>query len=324
MAGKKRCFSTIRALRRLHPGLLCRVLEKSPEYLVARGVALPEDPTLENMPYDAIKDACMVGDVPGELDDVLYYVSELGNKEGWDKIEREAAAGKLRMDFPRGNFSCADLAMLAWLHDWPRNRELLGQSHARVTIHRRSSYAHYPPTMDVRKMYRTPSNDGIGAFRQVMEDYFIREELGKGTSVVVYDYDMEIWFLIRYPGAIERFEAISDEGKEENHSYKPAEYDAVVYHKIYGDLRLNTNRPKDHAHYRMAFADLLFGMSNVFHPTEKVVRLDPLLGPCRGIFRCEDIRGLAAIAPIEVCFSDLALPGRLVTWRAEEGLSLLD
>ncbi len=71
MPGKKRCFVTIRALKRLDENLLCAVLGKFPEYLQARGLALPEPPDREILDYDAIKEACMSGDIPAELDDVL-------------------------------------------------------------------------------------------------------------------------------------------------------------------------------------------------------------------------------------------------------------
>jgi hypothetical protein len=214
--------------------------------------------------------------------------------------------------------------MKAWLHDWPRNMTILEGSYARATIHGRSSYVYYPLMRDVRGQYRKPSADDLAVFRQKMASYFVEQELGKGTSVVVFDFDVEIWFLIRYPGQIERHAAINDEGNEENHTYKPAEYDAVVYHKTYGDLRLNTNRAKDHGHYRIAFGHLLFNTSNVFHPTERIVSLEPLRGPCRGIFQCEDVKGLAAIELIEASFADMAEPGREVIWRAEPGCSLLD
>jgi hypothetical protein len=142
--------------------------------------------------------------------------------------------------------------------------------------------------------------------------------------VLPYDFEKEVWFLIRYPGQLERHPALSDEGVDENHTYKPVEYDAVVYHKIYQDLRLNTVRHREHSKYRMAFSDLLFEGTNVFNPVDKIVGLEPLCGPCKEIFNCEDIPGLGEIAPQEVCFSSLDAPGREIVWRAEKDCSLLD
>jgi len=42
MAGKKRCFVTVRALRRLDEKLLCAVLGKFPEHLATWGLVLPD------------------------------------------------------------------------------------------------------------------------------------------------------------------------------------------------------------------------------------------------------------------------------------------
>ena len=121
MAGKKRCFATVRALRRLDAALLCEVLRKFPEYLAERGLSVPgsrlsgadsdhgahegrkgaakgrctltppsplEGEGAGSLDYEGIRDACMAGDVPHELDDVLFYVSMLGNKEGCPHEQR--------------------------------------------------------------------------------------------------------------------------------------------------------------------------------------------------------------------------------------------
>ncbi len=324
MAGKKRCFSTVQALRRLDPKVLCEVLAKFPDYLIGRKLSLPAEPSSETVRYDEVRDACMAGNIPHELDDVFFYVSMLGNKGGWDKIQREADFQDKRLNFKTDGLSCADLAMKAWLHNWPENKHVLEQSYARAKIHSRSSYVYFPPLKDMRTRYKAPTDEGLDGLRKGLAEYFIRQELGKGSNVVAYDYENEIWFLVRYPGQVERHPAINDEGKAASHVFKPEEYDAIVYHKGYGDLRLNTNRAKDHVRYRIAFADLLFGSENVFDHREKIVILNPLIGKCREIFKCGDIKGLAEIAPVEVCFTIFGEPGRSVVWSSEEDCSLLD
>lgn len=105
--------------------------------------------------------------------------------------------------------------------------------------------------------------------------------------------------------------------------FKPEEYDAVVYHKDFGDLRLNTNRKKDHVRYRVAFADLLFGEHNLFNPQLQMVTLNPLLGDCAAIFQCKDVPGLAEISLIEVRYASLLRPGLHMTLKAEKDCDLL-
>jgi len=140
MPGKKRCFASVKALRRLNPALLCEVLSKFPGYLAARKLSLPAAPDSKNMPYAAIQDACMAGDIEPGLDDVLFCVSALNSKQGWDKLQQEAAHQKRPLKFRTDGMAHADLAMKAWLADWPRNKDLLEHALTRAQMHARSSY----------------------------------------------------------------------------------------------------------------------------------------------------------------------------------------
>lgn len=326
MPGKKRCFASTKALRRLDPKVLVELLGHFREYVESKGLALPppQEATAVNLDYGRLRDVCMAGDIPHELDDVLFHVCALGSLEGWDKIQREAEFQKNRLDFRTADLSFADLAIKAWLWDWPNNRALLEQSYARAKIHSRSSYVYYPAVKGLRQPYRPPTAAGLDGVRAELAEYFVGEALGKGTSLLIYDYEKETWFLIRYPGQLERHEAIGVDGEVETPVFKPAEYDAVVYHKDYRDLRLNTNRAKEHKKYRIVFGNLLFGTGNAFDPVERIVHLEPLKGECRDIFKCEDVPGLGSIAPIEVGFCSLAAPGREMVWRSEPDCSLLD
>lgn len=325
MPGKKRCFVTVRALKRLDENLLCAVLGKFPEYLQARRLVLPDPPDRESLDYDAIKEACMSGDIPAELDDVLFFTSILGTKRGQDRIEREARFRKRRLDFRLEGTSSADFAMKAWLHEWPRNRDLLEAAYAGARIHGKSAYEYNPMLRDLRARFRDPTPERLAEARARLEDYFAnREGLGKGTNIVPYDYPKEIWFLVRYPGQQERHPGFDEDGNTTTHVFRPEEYDAVVYHKGYGDLRLNTNRARDHTQYRITFGHLLFDEANVFDPTTKMIGLNPLLGECRPIFKCDDINGLAEIHPIEVCFSSSAHPAVWITWKADDDVCLFD
>ena len=324
MAGKKRCFATVSALRKLDPVVLCEVLGKFPEYLKHKGLALPKEPDTKNLDYDKIRTACMDGDIIAELDDVLFFATILGNKDGWEKILNEADFRKVNFPFSPVNLTYADLAMKAWLHDWPANIDLLEQSYARVKIHNRSSYVYYPPLKDLRGKYKKPSKNLASTLTKKLSEHFIKQRLGKGTNVVMYDYEKEIWFLIRYPGQMERHPAIDDDGNATSQKFKPESYDAVVYHKEFSDLRLNTNRIKEHKVYRMAFGHTLLSTENAFDPATKVVTLEPLKGECLDIFNCKDIAGLSEIAPVEVNFCCSKAPGREIRWRAERDCSLLD
>jgi hypothetical protein len=316
---------SVRALRRLDEKLLCEVLKQFPSYLRDCGLELPDPPERTAMDYEAIHAACVSPSIPNELDDVLYFVSALGNKRGQAQIEREARYRRRRLNFRLDGVGCPDFAMKAWLHDWPTNRDLLEAAYARSQIFSKSSYVYNPMIRDVRSRFRLPTPELLAEAHAQLEDYFLRKEgLGRGANILPYDYPKENWFMVRYPGQVERHEVVDDEGNPDAEVIRPREYDAIVYHKVYGDLRLNTNRKRDHAQYRITFGHLLFGDSNVFDPTTRMVTLEPLRGDCLAIFKADGIEGLAEIVPVEVCFSRITEPGRQTIWRADNDVSLLD
>jgi hypothetical protein len=323
MAGKKRCFSSVRALKKLDERLLCGVLGKFPQYLHSRGIELPDPPGRSRIDYEAIRDACMAGDIPTELDDVLFLVSILGTKKGQAQIEQQARFDKRKLKINLEGVSNPDFAMKVWLHDWPSNKDLLEASYARGRIFSKSSYVYSPMFRDVRKHYRRPTKALLDDATAELEEYFANQErLGRGTRILVYDFPNEICFLVRYPGQIERHEAVDEEGDSCRQVFRPEEYDNIIYHKIYGDLRMNTNRQRDHARYRIIFGQLLFGRSSVFDPTIKLINLDPIIGETLDIFNCEDVDGLAEIHPIEISFSQVSQNGKRIIWKSDNDVSL--
>jgi hypothetical protein len=323
MPGPRRCFATAKALQRLDAVLLCEVLRKFPDYLEARELSLPTDATLGPGEYEAIRGACMAGDIPAELDDVLSYVSILGTTAGWERIQEEARAQKKRLDFAVDGLTHADLAMKAWLWNWPKNKSLLEESYSRARIHARSSYVYFPPMRDTRAKYHAPSDQRLDEMRGELAEYFVAEGLGKGSNVVRFEFEKEIWFLIRFPGRLKRQVIVDDDGETESLTFKPEEYDAVVYHKDYGDLRMNTLRVHDRTKYRVLFGHALLDSSNVFAENKRVISLDPLKGKCLGIFECDDIPGLAEIEPVELAYHRMVETGREVIWRADKKTTLL-
>ena len=322
MGGPRRCFATAKALQRLDAALLCEVLRKFPGYLKDWKLSLPTHPK-EKLDYEGIRAACMAGDMPAELDDVLSHVSILGTTAGWERIQEEARAQKKKLEFPTDGLTHADLAMKAWLWDWPKNKTLLEESYSRTRIHSRSSYVYFPPMRDVRTKYRAPAEAGVAEMRKDLDDYFVSEGLGKGCNIVRFDFEKEIWFLIRYPGRLKRQVTIDEDGESESLTFKPEEYDAVVYHKQYGDLRMNTLRMKDQTKYRILFAHALLDSANVFARDAHVITLEPLKGKCLAIFNCDDIEGLAEIEPIELAYHRIGEESREIIWRADKKSTLL-
>ena len=323
MPGPRTSFATVKALQCLNGGLLCEVFGKFPDYIKDRKLKLPALPTQDNLDYEAVRAACMTGDMPAELGDVLSFVSILGTTAGWERIQEEAVSQNKRFGFPMEGLTHADLVMKVWLWDWPKNKSFLEEANVRARVHSRSSYMYFMPVKDIRRKYRAPTDVVMDDLRQELQAYFLAAGLGKGSNVVKIECVNEVWFLIRYPGRVKRDMEFDDDGQSLSHLYKPERCDAVVYNKFYGDLRMNAKRDKDRTKYRILFGHALFDSANVFSPNKRVVTLEPLKGKCLDIFNCADIEGLAEIAPVEVGYHHLGNPGREQVWHADKDTTLL-
>jgi hypothetical protein len=329
MGCTKRCFASVETLRHRNPQVLRDLLALFPDHVAARGLVLPRHATVENLNYEGIRDALMQGDIPEELDDILYLSSLLGNVKGWSMIEQQLADDGREMPDFSADDDYADLAILAAIHNWPQNKSILEKSIARARVHSKSAYVYYAPALDLRSKFRLPDEASLAEAREALCVHFVNEGLvgdgdrRKATEIVPYDFENEIWFLVRYPGRRAR-QSGYNHGNWQNFVFNPEQYDAVAYNKVYGDLRMNTKRKREHARYRMTFGHLLFDQSGGFREKAGVVTLDPLLRPDgAGLFNCDDIPGLAMIVPVALTYETLSLPPRQWTESAVDGGSLL-
>jgi hypothetical protein len=316
----KKHFATATALRRFTPVVLAEFLLCFPKYLGRKKVAVPapDAAAAKNMPYEGILDACMAADIDADLNRVLFMATQLGNEEGWTLIQEEMADRHSKVGFDPTPYTHHDLPLMIWLRrKVPDQEDILEQSCARVRIHAKSSYRYSPPLRDLREKYKRPAGKVLKELRAGLAQHFTGDAEHKGVKVLDYDYEEEIWFLVRYPGQPVRPDAIGKDGEDEDVPYTPGQYDAVIYHKSFGDLRLNTVRKADHGRYRMAFGHALVGESNVFDPVTEIITLAPLKLECLHLFAMQDAGEFPRVQPIDICFTDLDVPGRRITWHAE-------
>lgn len=330
MSSTKRCFSSAEGLKTRDPQVLRDLLALFPRHIASRGLVLPENATAENLDYGKIREVLMTGDIPEDLDDILHLSSLLNTAKGWSMIERQAKEDGRRLPADLPQYGYVDLAILAAIQDWPTNKTILERANARARVHSRSAYVYHAPSVDLRSHYRTPSATSLAKAREFLVGHFVAEGMvsdrqhRKATEIVPYDFEKEIWFLIRYPGRQSRHSGCDDNGEWRNFVFNPEQYDAVAYNKVYCDLRMNTKRKREHAKYRIAFSHLLFDLANAFRPTGVVVTLEPLLrNDAVNLFECDDIPGLGMILPVTMTFETFGLPPREWTEAALDGSSLL-
>ncbi len=206
MGFTKRCFASSESLQKRHPQVLRDLLALFPEHVQARGLVLQQHATAENLDYPGIRQALMDGNIPEDLDDILYLSSVLGTVKGWSMIERELPADQSKWPASSAEHDYADLAILAAIQDWPRNKAILEKANARARVHSKSAYVYYAPALDLRAKFRMPDLAGLAEAREELCRHFVNDGLvaegehRKATEIVPYDFENEIWFLVRYPG----------------------------------------------------------------------------------------------------------------------------
>lgn len=315
-----KCFGTVKRLKTVEPKLFCRALAEFPADLKRAKVVLPsaDEADFENMPYDDLAAMVLKGEMSDELEELLFNLGSLGNADGWSNVVKEARYWGHKIDECSPGQSYSGCVLAAWLNDWPNNKELLEKAMARMQLYKLSSYVYFPMEADVRQEYRKPSDEDVRGLAAELGAYFEGLGHGKGTRVHTYDFDDEIWFMVRYPGRLQYMQAYDDD-EEGVKPIIPAKFDAVVYDKRHGFLRASLGRVGDHRKYRVALGHLLFKRSNVFVEDMGCVTLEALKGECLEIFNCEDMNWVREVDLLEVTFDEINANGKTVTWKWSGG-----
>ena len=181
---------------------------------------------------------------------------------------------------------------------------------------------YYLPSQDLRANFIVPSGQTMAAIRQELAAYFSVPASEPAFVVTHEEAPDEIRFMIRYQNQATCQESVDHKSKKRGLKYKPQEYDIVAYNNSHGTLRMTTNRNCDRTKYRLLFGKALLGNACAFAAEDPTVTLEPLKGPCRQLFKCEDIEGLAEIDPIAVGFHRISSPCKEIVWQADNNATL--
>lgn len=325
MSFTKRAFDNVGALGQRHPQVLRDLLNCFPGYVALRELDL----AAEELNLAEIRDALMSDQIPEVLDNILYLSTALGTSSGWSMLERQAAEDQLELPEQNADLTDTDMAVRAAIFNWPRNADILERANARARIHAKSVFKYYPMDVDLRHLYRAPAEETLAEAEDLLRTHFISKgyihgSQGQSVRIIPYDFTNEIWFLIGYAEKKQRFRGCQMDGEMRSFDFNPEQYDAVVYNKVFGDIRMNTKnwRVRDHNKYRLAIGRMLLENGGAFHPKKKMVSLRPLEADnAVGLFETDDIPGLAEIEPIELKFGPFGEP-RSCILVAEKGSSL--
>lgn len=309
----KRSFASVKSISNHNETLLRQLLAHFPEYTERFSLDL----SAPQLDLDAVHQLLMGDAIPEALNDLLYISNALGTSSGWQLIEEQSVRDRFRLPPFNPTYSYIDLAVNVALSSWPNGTAFLESAYACQRIHAKSSFKYYGMISDIRSNFHLPTDEGLAFMRKILCNHFIERgyiragEQERAVRIIQYDYVNEIWFLICYADRKKRFRGWTDEGESKNFEFNPEQYDAVVYNKVYGDIRMNTcgQRVKDHQKYRYAFGTLLFDNGGAFHPSKDVVSLAPLADSrAAELFNVDDIPNIAFIEPISLKYEAILSP----------------
>ena len=290
-----RRFTHIEALKQVHPKWLKALLAPHAQYFTDRGVSV-DGPGLD---YESLINLLVEPDaeMPPTLINALYFIHEMSRPEDMDDLlednERRSPPDRIAFDFI-DQPTPMDVAVQVWLQDPNR----LEERHAEQQLTCRRSFECFQALKPAP--FKRPGNDTIVALQNSLDDWFADHRRGRDCRVFVYPKDDGIWFLVRH-GMPYRREGARKGKKSTAVYYQPEQYDVIVYDEKNGDLRINSELPKEKPLYCTNFGHHLFGDENHFPGTAKYT-LEPLRTLGENTLACADVTGLEWVRLKEIWF----------------------
>lgn len=287
-----RKFSHPDALRAIAPARLTTFLSQYMEYFRDRGVALPEDGTLD---YEQLVSVLMNpdDDVPAQMVDALYFVHEMADN---DVMEQLLSAARTRgLDLDLGDEpTAADVAVAVWLAE----PDLLQELHAESYVMRPKSFEYYSGATRRKRHFPDFSKEILSEIAARLDIWFVEQKRSDGSKVFIFPHGDKVHVLIRH-GATMRREGSIKNGERGVAYFRPEVHDVLVYDITMDLLGLKAGTKGEKVLYRQVFGEMLFGDANYFAQPFKL-SLDPLRKRGPEVLVCEDIPGMVSATLVEI------------------------
>jgi hypothetical protein len=288
-------FSHVNDLKAIHHDSLVRFLAPHAAYLGAKGFALPSEGSSDGFDYEALTSLFLsTDDMPQDLVEALYQVNEMATPEGMqDLLERceDAGVGLVLGEEP----APTDVAVQAWL----QAPEIFERAHNEYQLDRpRSFESFFNPDSNSVPAIKVPSAVTLKGMEAALTEWFDRKKCGKTVTILPFERDDGLWFLIRRGEPIKRQGAVLD-GKSGSVVYRPEKHDVLVYTPALAELRISPVTKKERELYLSVFGKHLFEDDEFFSERGKYT-LEPLRRDGEDSLVCSDIEGLDDIVLQEV------------------------
>lgn len=287
-------FSQVDDLKAIHQHSLLAFLKPHEAFFTAKGLVLPTEGA-QDFDYQALTSLFIsTDDLPQDLIEALYQVNEMATPEGMQDILERCDGAEVEL-FLQEDPAPTDVAVQAWL----QAPEIFERAHNEYQLDRPRSFESFfnPDSQNISPI-KVPSPDKLKSMESALTEWFSRRHCGETVTILPFERDGSLWFLIRRGEPIKRQGAVLD-GKSSSVVYRPEKHDVLVYTPALAELRISPVTKKERELYLRVFGKHLFENDQFFSERGKYT-LEPLRRDGEDSLVCSDIEGLDDIVLQEV------------------------
>jgi hypothetical protein len=287
-------FSEPDRLKTIAPHRLRAFLTPHETYLRDRGLALPSDAD-GDVDHDSLAQILMHPNdqVPNAMVDALYYVDEMANDEGMDRLMEATSAADIHLDLGPIPTS-ADVAIAAWLI----RPDLLRRVHAETYALKQKKFVWYQSRLTGPRPFPAWGEPLLARLQDHLDDWFETRKRGRNSRVMIFRRGDVVWIVVRHGQTFKREGSIR-EGKSSTEYYRPEKYDVLLYDLVHGTLGIHADG-KRLIEFYLHSVGLFFFEDDGYFAFEHKLSLDPLKIHGRESLNCGDILGIDEIRLVEL------------------------
>jgi hypothetical protein len=289
-----RRFAKPEFLRQVAPELLLAFLHRFPEF----SINLKDDGTID---YDKLGRQLVspTGKINTAMFDALALIDEMSADRNFDLLQ-DAVGDKSYSAKLGDDASAADLALLLWLHE-PRK---LKQLQAKFNGNAPRSFIYFYGESIEKKEMAPPSRNLRQKLVRLLNRIFSRKRRGRTVRVVVFEEPDEYCFMLRKGEPITRDSSITPEGDTDCVYYRPERFDIAVLRPKIAEIRLAIYRkaPWIVEAYRTMFGYVFYGDREFFRGDD-VFTLEPLVTKGAKALSCKEVDGMESVTLVQCKFA---------------------
>jgi hypothetical protein len=291
---RPKSFSEPDRLKTITPRRLRAFLAPYEPYLRDRGLALPSN-GYGDIDYDLLAQILMHPDdqVPNAMVDALYYVDEMANDEGMDRLMEATSAADVHLDLGPIPTS-ADVAIAAWLN----SPDLLRRVHAETYALKQKKFVWYRSRLTSPQRFPAPDEAVLARLQEHLDDWFETRKRGRNSRVMIFRRGDAVWIVVRHGQTFKREGSIR-EGQSATEYYRPEKYDVLVYDFVHGTLGVHAEGKRLIELY-LHSVGLFFFEDDGYFAFEHRLSLDPLKMHGQESLNCADIPGIDEVRLVEL------------------------